>query len=95
MAKEQKVKRLAGVKLAEHASKTVNAWATLTGKSINYTASWCIERFADVMIDPRRLIPIKAELEAMAAVQCAQQQSELRLRDAKGKLFKAKQARLL
>ncbi len=79
-------KPLAGIRLTPAASRTVGSWARLTGKSVNWVASWCVEAIAKAMIDSSAANTAKEELQALSRVQAELQLSAKRVQAARGRL---------
>jgi hypothetical protein len=79
-------KKLAGIRLTPPASRTVGSWARLTGKSVNWVASWSVEAIAKAMIDGAAANTAKEELQALSRVQSEMELSAKRVSAARAKL---------
>lgn len=79
-------KQLAGIRLTPAASRTTGMWAKLTGKSVNWIASWAVEAIARAMVDKETSITAKEELQALSRVQSELALSAKRVQAARGRL---------
>ena len=61
-------------------------WAKLTGKSVNWVASWSVEAIARSMVDASTANTAKEELQALSRVQSELALSAKRVQAARGKL---------
>jgi len=61
-------------------------WARLTGKSVNWVASWSVEAISRSMVDASTSSTAKEELQALSRVQSELQLSAKRVQAARGKL---------
>ena len=68
------------------ASRTVGSWARLTGKSVNWVASWAVEAIAKAMISSDAATTAKEELQALSRVQAEMELSAKRVSAARGRL---------
>lgn len=88
-------KQLAGIRLTPQASRTVGMWAKLTGKSVNWIASWSVEAVSRCMTDASTVITAKEELQALSRVQSELQLSAKRVQAARGRLAEVRAAKQL
>ena len=70
-------------------------WARLTGKSVNWVASWSVESLCKAVIDATAVNSAKEELQALSRVQCELQLSAKRVSAARGRLAEVRAGKQL